>query len=129
MNPPPGLLAIEYPDHDDVIAKSTAAEIRVAFDNRETKPLFRLFEQTPQIVKKVFESYDAYFNDYTGKGLFEDIYQEITDPDALLLVEGMMCIAGIKPRGQVNALNLHTIDDDWGYKSWIHDSEFMHPLT
>jgi hypothetical protein len=40
-------------------------------------------------------AYDRYFNDYTGQGLIEDLYQELTEPEALAVCEALMALHGL----------------------------------
>ena len=93
---PPGAFSIAYPDSDDVLAKSLAASARKAFDERDPQEVYRLLEHAPQVIQGAIQAYDKYFNDYTGNGLVEDIYQEITDPDALTAVVGMLARAKVQ---------------------------------
>jgi LysM repeat protein len=100
-DPPKGDVIVEFKDFDDIRAKSLAASARHAFDERTTDDIFHLLEQSPKMVKLAIAAYDKYFNDYTGKGLVEDIYQELTDPVALAAAEGALACAEAPTHGQV----------------------------
>jgi len=89
-NPPRCSFEVEYPDEDDILAKSLAALVRKGFDDRKTDELFRLMEFGETTVKAAIAAYDRYFDTLTGKGLIEDIYQELSDPDALLAAESLL---------------------------------------
>lgn len=99
-DPPSGEVEIEYLDFDDIEAKSLAVCVRKAFDDRDTEDIFRLLGHSPQMIQMVISAYDKYYNDYTGRGLIEDIYQEITDPVALMAVEGGLVRAGVPTHGE-----------------------------
>jgi hypothetical protein len=101
MNPPPGDVEVIFPDLDDVEAKSLAACARRAFDERNPDEIYRILEHSPEMLKMVVQTYDTYFNDYTGKGFVEDVYQEITDPDALMAVEGLLAGAGLPTHSRI----------------------------
>lgn len=82
-DPPPGPVEVIFADLDDIEAKSLAATVRKGFDERTPREAHRLFRYPPETVRRVFEAYDAHFNDYHGTGLRHDIEQEFfTDPDA-----------------------------------------------
>lgn len=100
-NPPPGRVLVDFKDHEDVEVKSLAACARNAFDKHDTQEIFRVLNQPPERVKKVVAAYDKYFNDYTGSGLVEDIYQEFTDRRALIAVEGALAWAGLPTHNKV----------------------------
>jgi hypothetical protein len=100
-NPPEGPFAVYYPDHHDVIAKSLAACCRDAISEGSTEEIFRLLQHPPEIIHSAIAAYDEYFNDYSGKGLIEDIYAVVTDEDALAAVEGLMAYAGLATREEI----------------------------
>ncbi len=91
---------VEYPDEDDVLVKAIAGSVRKSFDDRNTEPVFWLFEHGQETVETVIQAYDNYFNDLGGSGLLEDIYQEITDENALLALEALMTFNGIPTRSE-----------------------------
>lgn len=101
VNPPPGPFYVDYLDHEDIYAKSTAAEVHHGFEQRDTAPLFGMLEDSREGIDRIEKAYDEYFNDRSGKGLLEDIRLEVTDPDALLLVEAMLGAAGRSLRSDV----------------------------
>lgn len=111
-NPPPGEVIVAFPDLDDVEAKSLAACLRKAFDERDSDEIFRVMEHSPEMLKDVAGAYDKYFNDYTGKGFIEDIYQEIVHPDALDAMEGLLAKAGLPTHSNIE------------YHAWNPDEEF-----
>lgn len=100
-DPPYGEVVVSFPDLDDIEAKSLAACIRKAFEERDAEEIFRVLEHSPQMLKEVASAYDKYFNDYTGKGFLEDIYQEIVQPDALDAVEGLLAKAGLPTHSDI----------------------------
>jgi LysM repeat protein len=100
-DPPPGRVIVDYLDHQDVKAKSLAACARKSFDDKDTQEIFRVLDYSPQMIKKVIAAYEKYFNDYTGKGLIEDILQDFTDPRALMAAKGALARAGIPVREPV----------------------------
>jgi hypothetical protein len=99
---PPGKIKVEYPDEDDILAKSLAASVRQGFDDRDTHEVFRLLAHGTSVVSKALEAYDTYFNDYTGKGMVEDIYQEFTDPAALAICEALLAYHGLATHTKVD---------------------------
>jgi hypothetical protein len=103
-DPPAGRVEAEFPDFDDVEAKSLAACARKAFDDRNPQELFRVLAHSPTMLNMVIAAYDKYYNDYTSKGLIEDLYQEFTDPVALTVVESALASAGMPTRGNVEYL-------------------------
>lgn len=100
-NPPPGNVELRFPNLDDVEAKSLAACAREAFDERNPFEIYRVLQHSQELLKAVLQAYRAYFNDHTGKGLVEDIYQEITDPEALMAVEGLLARAGLPTHSRI----------------------------
>ena len=100
-NPPEGPFAVYYPDHHDVVAKSLAACCRDAVIEGSTEEIFRLLQHPPDIIHSATAAYGEYFNDYSGRGLVEDIYAAIIDEDALSAVEGLMAYAGLPTREQI----------------------------
>lgn len=94
-NPPPGEIEIEFTDLDDVEAKSLAACVRKSFDDRDPQEVYRLLHHSPEMIKAAVEHYGAYYDDLKGEGLVEDICQEITDPDALDAVLGLLVHAEV----------------------------------
>lgn len=111
-DPPPGEVEAVFPDLDDVEAKSLAACVREAFDRRDPREVYRILGHSPDGIQSVVEAYNAYYNTHTGKGLIEDIYQETTDPDALMVVEGLLAAAGQPTHSRVE------------YARWQPDFEF-----
>jgi hypothetical protein len=97
-DPPPGPIGVVYPDLDDINIKSLAACARECFDTKDYEHIYRVMEQGPKVIEQVIKAYDKYFNTYTGKGLVEDIYQDLTEDLALVAAVGMMARAGIKTR-------------------------------
>jgi hypothetical protein len=100
-NPPEGPFAVYYPDHHDVIAKSLAACCRDAINEGSTGEIFRMLQHPPEIIQSAIAAYYEYFNDYSGRGLVEDIYAAVTDEDALSAVEGLMAYAGLATGEQI----------------------------
>ena len=85
-----------FPDLDDIEAKSLAAAVRKAFDDRDPREIHRLFRYPAETVERAFDAYDQYFNDYHGKGLRNDIEQEFfSDPDAELVFYTYLADANI----------------------------------
>lgn len=97
-DPPEGPVAVVFTDLDDVNAKSLAAAARHAFDQREASDLFRLLKHGRTTIDAAIAAYEKYYNTLSGKGLIEDIYEEITDPDALTGLVGLMALAGLPTR-------------------------------
>jgi hypothetical protein len=86
-DPPVGDVEVKFPDLDDIEAKSLAATVRKAFDDRNPKEIHRLFRYPPETVQRAFKAYDKYFNDYRGQGLRNDIEQEWSgDSDAMMVL-------------------------------------------
>lgn len=94
-DPPPGDVEVVYPDLDDVEAKNLAACVREALDQRNYSEIIRILEHSPDMLKAVARAYSAYYNDYTGKGLVEDIYQETTDPEAEVAIEYLLTLGNL----------------------------------
>ncbi len=100
QDPPPGSVEVRYRDLDDVEAKSLAATVRQAFDDRRPIEVHRLFRYPSETIRRAFAAYDRYFNDYHGRGLREDIEAELCgDPDAALIFFGYYASAGMLPDG------------------------------
>jgi LysM domain len=90
-DPPPGPVQVRYPDLDDIEAKSLAAAARKALDDRNPLEIHRLFRYPPETVRRAFQAYDRYFNDYHGEGLRNDLKREFfSDPDAELIFFGYL---------------------------------------
>ena len=104
-DPPPGPVFITYPDLDDIAAKSLAACARQSFNNHDPQELYRILGHSSEMIHKVIEMYKKYYNDYTGKGLVDDIYAEITDPNALRAVVGQLACAGVKTREKISIVS------------------------
>jgi hypothetical protein len=104
-DPPFGPVAVSYTDLDDVAAKSMAARARQAFDERQYEHIWRVLKNSKTMLEKALKAYDKYYNDLSGKGLIEDIYQEITDPVALVPLEGLLAIAQQKTRRQIEIID------------------------
>jgi LysM repeat protein/bifunctional DNA-binding transcriptional regulator/antitoxin component of YhaV-PrlF toxin-antitoxin module len=102
-SPSTGTFQVTYPDEEDILAKSLAASLRKGFDDRTTGQIFRLFTHDRPVVTRAVAAYDQYFNDYTGRGLIEDLYQELTDPEALALCEALMALHGLPTQSGVRA--------------------------
>ncbi len=99
-NPPPGTVEIRFPDVDDIEAKSIAATVRKAFDDRNPREIHRMFRYPARTIRRAFAAYDKYFNDYRGKGLRNDIEQEwSSDPDARMFLFGYLNSAQITDSG------------------------------
>ncbi|NQZ52211.1 MAG: hypothetical protein HRT95_19175, partial [Moritella sp.] len=96
---PEGDLTITYSDYDDIFIKSLAAQLREAFDTRSNNTVFRILSKSSEIVKKVVEVYDQYYNDYHGKGLVNDILDEFTIPSYRLAVIGLLVAGGVDVGG------------------------------
>jgi hypothetical protein len=99
--PSTGAFAVTYPDEVDILAKSLAASVRKSFDDRNTSQIFRMFAHDRPVVARAVAAYDRYFNDYTGHGLIEDLYQELTEPEALAVCEALMAMHGLPTRSGV----------------------------
>jgi len=96
---PEGHLTITYSDYDDIFIKSLAAQLREAFDTRSNNTVFRILSKSSDIVQKVVEVYDQYYNDYHGKGLVNDILGEFTIPSYRLAVIGLLVAGGVDVGG------------------------------
>jgi hypothetical protein len=92
-DPPEGTVLVKFPDLDDIEAKSLAASVRKSFDDRDPKEVRRLFRYPAETVRRTFEAYDKYFNDYYGKGLRYDIDQFFTEPDARMVLYTYLVLA------------------------------------
>jgi len=99
--PSTGTFQVTYPDEVDILAKSLAASLRKGFDDRKTDQIFRLFTHDRPVVARAVTAYDAYFNDYTGNGFTEDLYQELTEPEALAVCEALLALHGLPTRSGV----------------------------
>jgi hypothetical protein len=97
-DPPPGPVAVVYPDHDDVLAKNLASSARLAFDDRDVQELFRVLKRAGTTVKAMIKAYEKYYNTLGGKGFVQDLYDEVTDEDALIGLDGVLARAGIETR-------------------------------
>jgi hypothetical protein len=93
--PSTGTFQVTYPDEVDILAKSLAACVRKGLDDRKTEQIFRLFTHDRPVVTRAVAAYDRYFNDYTGNGFTEDLYQEFTEPEALAVCEALMALHGL----------------------------------
>lgn len=100
-SPSAGIFQVTYPDESDIMAKSLAACVRKGFDDRKTDQIFRLFTHDRPVVARAVAAYDRYFNDYTGQGLIEDLYQELTEPEALAVCEALMALHGLPTQSGV----------------------------
>jgi LysM repeat protein len=112
--PPPGPVIVTYPDQYDIAAKSLAARVRQSFRDRDPQELYRILGHPPDTVADVVAAYDRYFDDHTGQGFVEDVYAEITDPDALTVVEVLLARAGLPTRAPllVTSLEHHQTEAD-----------------
>jgi hypothetical protein len=99
--PSTGIFQVTYPDEVDILAKSLAACVRKGLDDRKTDQIFRLFTHDRPVVARAVAAYDRYFNDYTGNGFVEDLYQEFTEPEALAVCEALMALHGLPTRSGV----------------------------
>lgn len=121
-NPPSGPFYVDYLDHEDIYAKATAAEVHHGFEQRDTAPLFGMLENSREEIDRIEKAYDDYFNDRSGRGLLEDIRLEVTDPDALLLVEALLGAAGRPARSGVVVTDQDQLDDHaWELDGWRVD--------
>jgi len=111
-NPPPGPVLVTYPDFDDIAAKSLAACARKSFDDRDPQELYRILGHSSDMIHKVIKMYGKYFDDYTGNGLVDDIYAEITDPNALRAVVGQLASAGVETREQISLVSWEQQEED-----------------
>ena len=111
-DPATGEFRVIYREEDDVLAKSLAASVRKGFDDRMTHQLFRMLAYGTSIVSRAHAAYDRYFNDYTGRGLVEDIYQELTDPQALGICEALMAHHGMPTRTALVVVGAESDDDE-----------------
>jgi hypothetical protein len=103
-NPPKGPVEIKFLDLDDIESKSLAANVRKALDDRDPREIHRLFRYPDRTVRRVFEAYDKYFNDYHGKGLRNDLESEFSsDPDALMVLNGHFAYARMLTSAQLSA--------------------------
>jgi len=109
---PDGPILVSFPDADDILAKSLAAGLRKGFDDHEVSEVFRLLQHPPQTIQQAIKAYEKYFNDYTGKGLIEDIYQEVSDAEVLEGVEALMAYNGLPTRSGVQARAQEDDDED-----------------
>jgi hypothetical protein len=100
-DPVPGDVAVLYPDHDDIVAKSTAVTIRKAFADRDVPMVLWCLKQSPEVMKRAEAAYAKYCDDLSGQGLVEDVYQEVTEPPALQMAVGLMALAGMKVKEDV----------------------------
>lgn len=96
--PSSGCFAVTYPDEVDLLAKSLAASVRRGLDARNLDQAFRLFTHDRPVVARAVAAYDRYFNDHTGQGLVEDLYQELVEPEALAVCETLMASHGLPTR-------------------------------
>jgi len=104
-DPPPGPIVVVYPDHDDVLAKSLAARCRRAFETRKYGDLFLSLMHDGKTLQRAMKAYEKYYNDITGRGLVEDIYHEVTDPEALAPLVGLLAMAEIPTREDAQIIN------------------------
>ena len=97
-DPPPGPLEVTYLDLDDIKAKSLAASARKACEQRNAGEIFRVLGQSPELVQKAAALYEQYFNDFSGKGMVADFYDEITEETPRMIMTAMMARAGLPTR-------------------------------
>ncbi len=97
VNPPPGDVEIEFMDHDEIRAKTFAAEARKAFDDHDCSVLFRTLRHSRSTIDEIIAAYDANFNDLSGRGFMKDLEDELTDPDALTTAKLLLAIAETRP--------------------------------
>jgi hypothetical protein len=102
---PPGPFTISYPDLDDLFAKSVAACVRRALQDHATGPLFYLLMQPRPAIDRAIAAYDRHFNDLGGRGLIEDLYAALTDPEALAPAEALLACAGLATRNPVSVMS------------------------
>lgn len=100
-NVPEGAFAVYYTDHHDILAKSLAACVKDAVGASTTEEIFRLLQHPPEIINAAVSAYEEYYNDYSGKGLIEDIYSTVTDEKVLTAVEGLMAYVGLPTRENI----------------------------
>ena len=101
LNPPLGPLEVTYLDLDDIKAKSLAASARRACEQRNAGEIFRVLGQSPELVQKAAAMYGQYFNDFSGKGMVEDFYAEITEETPRMIMTAMMARAELPTRESV----------------------------
>ncbi|MFH1748441.1 MAG: hypothetical protein ABIG44_15515 [Planctomycetota bacterium] len=112
---PPGEVTVEWLDFDDIESKSLAACTRDGFKRRDTEEALRLLRHSPTMIKQAVKAYDTYYNDHTGQGLIEDIYQEFPDERSQLTAEIMMKVADLPTRRKIEVEEFEDPDNDEQY--------------
>ena len=102
---PVGPFVVSYPDQDDLYAKSLAACARRGLQDHDPAPLFHLLMQPRPVIDRTRAAYDRYFNDLGGRGLIDDLYDALTDPEALAPAEALLAYAGLATRGRITILD------------------------
>jgi hypothetical protein len=111
-DPPWGPVSVVYTDYDDINAKSLAACARDCFDHRDYDDVYRVMKQGPKVIEQVLKMYDKYYNTYTGKGLTEDIYQDLSDDLALMAVVGLMAKGGLETKEKAQYVAWEPYEED-----------------
>ncbi|MCC6971627.1 MAG: hypothetical protein IT434_15555 [Phycisphaerales bacterium] len=104
-DPPPGAFQIEYLDLHEVLAKGLAAEARAAMDKGTQEELLHLLKYDAETTTNMVTYYDKYFNNYSGKGLIEDLYKKFPDEDERGVLEILLA-----SNDQTTKSNLTSVD-------------------
>lgn len=117
-DPPPGPVTIVFPDLDDVHAKSLAGAARRAFDERKTRAVFCLLDESPAMVKLAVAAYDDHFNDHSGSGFLKDLDLELIEEEPRLLASALLLRAGLVPLTDLEMLEAgdpDPVEEEYGY--------------
>ncbi|MFZ5891640.1 MAG: hypothetical protein ACOY0T_11355 [Myxococcota bacterium] len=80
-NPPWGPVEVHYDDPNDLRAKALAGDARQAIQEMDTAALYEVMSGHPDELRAVIDTYDDYFNDFTGDGFVADVKAIVTDED------------------------------------------------
>jgi|GEM_PF-5089344 hypothetical protein len=106
INPHEGEFEVHYPKPDQIKAYALAAAVSAGFLKHDTAPLFALLSHPPKIVTGAVRCYDKYCCKTKSQKFETDLYQEVTDPDALLVAESYLRKAGVKVRAPLSIRDL-----------------------
>lgn len=94
-DPPPGAFNIQWQDLPSVLAGALAAHARHAMDTAEQRTLLEVLKYDPETTQAMIAAYDAHFNNYSGRGLIEDLYAQFPGVEERHMLEFALLRMGI----------------------------------
>ncbi|MEZ6235175.1 MAG: hypothetical protein R3B68_13385 [Phycisphaerales bacterium] len=94
-DPPPGEFQIEWQEQPQVLAGSLAAHARHAMDTGEQRTLLEVLKYDAETTQLMIAAYDSHFNDYSGRGLIEDMYAKFPDEEERHMLEFALLRMGV----------------------------------